>query len=486
MTATITDPPAVRRTRDPAVPLLIAESALTADGTTGMARYRCWFDRCGERNYSHVRQLPLDRLDRWSTDPATGDIRHDSGRFFAIEGLSVHRPDGPVPAWSQPIINQPEVGILGILVKRFDGVLHCLMQGKVEPGNCNGVQLSPTVQATRSNYTRVHQGKPVPYLEYFTDASRYRVVADSRQSEQGSWFYQKRNRNMVVDVGDADVPLHEDFCWLTLGQLHRLLAEPDVVNMDARTVLSCLPFSGPGLAALAPTVRDGFTAALLRSCDDEAGARHTTAEILSWVTDCRTRHDITVARVPLHAVDEWRRTAEAIEHETGRYFRVIGLDVQASGREVRRWAQPVLQPCGEGVAAFLVRRIGGVLHLLVHARVEPGFLDVAELAPTVQCTPANYAHLPREAQPAFLHDVLQAPPERVRFDTVLSEEGGRFHHARTRYMVVETDAEARPEDHPDHRWMPLHQLLDLLKHSHYVNVQARSLVACLHSLFGEH
>ncbi|MFH4268324.1 NDP-hexose 2,3-dehydratase family protein, partial [Acinetobacter baumannii] len=83
--------------------------------------------------------------------------------------------------------------------------------GKVEPGNCNGLQLSPTVQATRSNYTRVHQGRAVPYLEYFVDARKHRVIADVRQSEQGSWFFQKRNRNMIVDVGDADVEVLEDF-----------------------------------------------------------------------------------------------------------------------------------------------------------------------------------------------------------------------------------------------------------------------------------
>jgi oxidase EvaA len=486
MPATVSSPTASWLGGEPAVPLLIARSVHTASGTTGMAEFRCWFDRCGERNYGMVRRLPLDALDRWSTDAETGDIRHDSGKFFTIEGLDVRRPGGPVPAWSQPIINQPEVGILGILVKEFDGVLHFLMQGKVEPGNANGVQLSPTVQATRSNYTRVHNGKSVPYLEYFTDTRRHRVIADVRQSEQGSWFYRKRNRNMIVDVGDEDVELLEDFCWLTLGQLHVLLEEPDVVNMDARTVLSCLPFSGPGLAVLATPIQDGFLRALLHSCDEQAGAQHTTGDILSWITDTRARDEIIVQRIPLGSVRDWQRTEDSIAHVTGRFFTVIGVDVQAGGREIRRWSQPMLQPCGDGLAAFLVRRIGGVLHLLVHARVEPGDLDVTELAPTVQCTVDNYKGQPPATRPQFLDEVLSAPAERIRFDNVLSEEGGRFYHARTRYMVVETDDEAPPEEHPDHRWMPLHQLVELLRHSHYVNVEARSLVACLHSLFGKY
>ncbi|MFC0112342.1 NDP-hexose 2,3-dehydratase family protein [Kibdelosporangium aridum] len=32
--------------------------------------------------------------------------------------------------------------------------------------------------------------------------------------------------------------------------------------------------------------------------------------------------------------------------------------------------------------------------------------------------------------------------------------------------------------------MTLHQLSELLRHSYYVNIQARTLIACLHSLFG--
>ena len=38
---------------------------------------------------------------------------------------------------------------------------------QMEPGNINKVQLSPTVQATKSNYTRVHGGKAIKYLNFF-------------------------------------------------------------------------------------------------------------------------------------------------------------------------------------------------------------------------------------------------------------------------------------------------------------------------------
>ncbi|MFI6026208.1 NDP-hexose 2,3-dehydratase family protein [Amycolatopsis magusensis] len=463
---------------DHLTPSRIAESARAP---AELAEYHRWLSKLDERMYTRAERTPLDALTGWHTEPDTGNIRHDSGKFFTVEGLDVHMPDGPVTRWRQPIIYQPEIGILGILVKEFGGVLHCLMQAKAEPGNCGGLQLAPTVQATRSNYTRVHGGKHVSYLDYFRDTARHSVIADVRQSEQGSWFKHKRNRNMVVEVTE-DVELLAGFCWLTLSQVHRLFQLDNAITMDARTVLSCLPFAGTGLSAVFPPNGDEFRSALLRSYDKDEGSLHSTDDILSWVTESRTRTDVYTRRVALLDAWGWHRADGRICHERGLYFDVIGLSVTADGREVNSWTQPMIEPHGVGVVAFLAQVIDGVTHVLVHARAEPGFVDAIELAPTVQCIPENFDRMP-QARPLFLDYVLGAKPEQIRFDTELSEEGGRFYHARNRYMVIETDIDA-DVDHPDFRWMPLHQLVDLLRHSYYLNVQARSLVACLHSLSG--
>ena len=143
-------------------------------------------DRAHDWMYTRADVVPLEELRSWSGGSGADSIRHESGRFFSVTGVEVELP-GEGRSWSQPIIDQPEIGILGILAKEFDGVLHFLMQAKVEPGNPNGLQLSPTVQATRSNYTRVHAVPAVPYLDYFRrHRDRPSVVSDVRQSEQGA------------------------------------------------------------------------------------------------------------------------------------------------------------------------------------------------------------------------------------------------------------------------------------------------------------
>ena len=70
----------------------------------------------------------------------------------------------------------------------------------MEPGNVNLVQLSPTLQATKSNYTQVHRGKLPLYYEYFEGSPRGTVVVDQLQSEQGARYLNKRNRT-VLDTG---------------------------------------------------------------------------------------------------------------------------------------------------------------------------------------------------------------------------------------------------------------------------------------------
>ena len=119
-----------------------------------------------------IEKIPFSKIDKWTIDKLSGSLHHESGKFFSIEGIRINTNWGGIRSWEQPIINQPEIGILGIITKEFNGVLYFLMQAKIEPGNINYVQLSPTLQATKSNYTKVHNGKTPEYLDYFLSKNK--------------------------------------------------------------------------------------------------------------------------------------------------------------------------------------------------------------------------------------------------------------------------------------------------------------------------
>ena len=230
--------------------------------------------------------------------------------------------------------------------------------------------------------------------------------------------------------------------------------------MDARTVLSCLPFEPtPGRA--------------------DGPALHTAGEILSWFTEAKTRCDWTARLVPMSGVSGWSRTEDEIGDRSGDHFRIIAVGVEAGTREVKRWTQPLLYPRGEGRAVFVVRPIRGVLHVLVQARPEYGLMDLVEMAPTVHLLPGADMS---EVKDPFLRDCLRSGSARMRYDAVLSEEGGRFYNALTRYQIVEVGEDVPIDVPPNFCWMTVRQLADLLRHGHYLNIEARSLLACLHSL----
>jgi oxidase EvaA len=87
------------------------------------AQFSQWLE---ERRRAHaflIERIPFRKLEGWGFEPSTGNLTHASGRFFRIEGIWVETNYGGKPQWSQPIINQPEIGLLGILTKKVDGDL---------------------------------------------------------------------------------------------------------------------------------------------------------------------------------------------------------------------------------------------------------------------------------------------------------------------------------------------------------------------------
>lgn len=422
-----------------------------------------------------MRQVPLRALHNWRFDEHL-NLEHVSGRFFSIRGVQVKTNFGPVATWSQPLIFQPEIGILGLLCQQRAGGLSFLMQAKLEPGNIGQVQLSPTIQATKSNYFRVHGGHPTPYLEFFINPPRHQLLVDQLQSEQGARFFRKRNRNMIVALPpETEVSLLENYVWLTLGEIKGLLQLDNVVNMDSRSVLSCLPVSLHTPLPNLPLFSD-FHQALLQSLSTASNELYSIDEILSWLAGLKVQYELEVSPEHLANLTHWQVGEHTISHISGKYFEVLGVEVSLMGREVNQWCQPLLRQQEQGLVGFILRRINGLYHFLVQAKLEVGNLDIIEMAPTVQCITGSYTQ-PEYTVPYlefFLH-----PRSLVRYDQLQSEEGGRFYQEQNRYMVIEVGDDFPVTTEARYIWMTLHQIKQFIRFNNYFNIEARSLLTCL-------
>ena len=203
-----------------------------------------WFNKKREESDMIVEEIGIDELDKWTVDKNSGNITHDSGGFFQVIVVKVTNTfDREVgkKGWTQPMIAKNPGGILGILMKRINGIPHYLLQAKAEPGNIGKLQLSPTLQATTSNLLKAHGGSKPLFAEYFDEENNPNIIYAKWQSEDGGRFHLKSNYNMIVEVKEAkDLQIPDSFIWVTLYQIKQLMKIENFVGPHVRGIISYL------------------------------------------------------------------------------------------------------------------------------------------------------------------------------------------------------------------------------------------------------
>ena len=435
-----------------------------------------WLAQCRAKTTLEVQRIAFGESREWHWTDQQRSWAHHTGGFFTLEGLRYWLRLEPSCVREQPIINQPEYGILGFLVQRQGGLEHLLVQAKAEPGNIGSVQLAPTVQATESNYMKRHGGSAQPFLEWFLDPDPERIIYHQLQSEQGTRFLAKRNRNLMVRIpDDLDLEYGPSYRWVSLDELSCLLAHDNAVNTDARSIIASMPFGALHHAEASP--KSGLSAVLRQSAQaPESAAKHSMTEHTAWLTQMRLRMAVQRASVPLTALYGWRIEPGRIIPEADQPVSVIQVRVSCSSREVACWDQPLIKTHGRGLVALLAQHQNGVLHFLLQVRMEPGHFDIVECTSTVDCVPE---HLNQEqlSQAEPFYTTVTATQANILFSVRQSDEGGRFYKDDTEYRLVLLDADDRVEVPPQFHWFTLVQIDSLLRFNNLLTNQLRSLLA---------
>jgi oxidase EvaA len=203
-----------------------------------------WFNKKREESDMTVQEIGINDLDKWNVSSRTGNISHESNGFFEVIGVKVSNTfDREVgkEGWTQPMIANNPGGILGLLIKKINGVPHYLLQAKAEPGNIGKLQLSPTLQATTSNLLKAHGGTKPLFAEYFDKSNNPKIIYAKWQSEDGGRFHLKSNYNMIVEIEESkELEIPDYFIWVTLFQIKQLLKIENFVGPHIRGIISYL------------------------------------------------------------------------------------------------------------------------------------------------------------------------------------------------------------------------------------------------------
>lgn len=402
-----------------------------------------------------------------------GVIRNKDNTFFQIKGIKRYNYSNNIIE-EQPILIQEEIGYLGIICKEFNGIMFFLMQAKIEPGNVNKIQISPTIQATKSNFTQKHGGKKPAYIEYFLNSDRYKVLVDQIQSEQSSRFLGKRNRNIIVSV-DEDIEVLSSHMWMTLKQIKELMKIDNLVNMDTRTVLSCIPY-----LSLTDDEKKSIgypkSNELKKSLYEGDGLNHIT-QIYHYINDYKMFDDDKKEIISLNKMQNWKWKGDEFCHKDRYHFKVIFCEMEIEGREVKKWTQPLFEAVGKAVFGLITCIEDDMLKFLVKAVPEIGCFDKIELAPTIQLE-AGYEYDELNYIDKLFFDRWKNK-NGVIFDTILSEEGGRFYHEQNHNVILNVNKDDIRYLPDNYFWVDYKTLVELIKINNVLNIQLRNLLSVL-------
>jgi dTDP-4-dehydro-6-deoxy-alpha-D-glucopyranose 2,3-dehydratase len=355
----------------------------------------------------HVSEISLDQQPDWLFDGT--EIRHRLGRFFSVGGYAYH--NGRTSS-TQPLILQPEIGCLGWVIRSARTGPEFLLQAKYEPGNCNGTQIAPTVQATKSNQDRVHGGAGVTFLHLFQQGGPTPIV-DHLQTEESDRFFRKINRNVVVQIQE-ELPHPEQFLWCSLSDLKRLLTLSHTVNTDARSVLSCMDWH---LFHCPQPPNSAFSAALRCSLDLDVDASAVHQRLAVGRSGFGEVRQVSLSELP-----GWRLTPFGLNAPDApfciRYFHV-----RTQLREVPEWSQPLVFSYSQGLCLLALSIEHGVARVYLRIHQAPGVVDGAEIGPSVQLTPGQSPATLNARDKVLLQAACQG---RLLAEANNSQEGSRF------------------------------------------------------------
>ncbi len=409
-----------------------------------------WFSKQRKINKIITRVINLDKLDKWKLD--NNKIYHTSNKFFKIIGIKVIS-NFFKSNWDQPIIVQNELGILGIIKDSKNNKY--LLQAKVEPGNKNKLQLSPTVQATKSNYKGVHGGKKVPYIEYFLKDKKNKFV---NQSEQGFRYLYKFNSNSLINVKSI-IKIKKNFFWFSLRDMLHLIKKKNIINMDTLSVLS------------SHIKKNNLDFPLV-----------TKKKLRLWISKNDKKYFLTCTNVPLKKLKDWIYDKKEIIHKKKKHFSIIGVDIKTNEREVNTWSQPIVKGKDIAFVGYIIKKFNNTNHYLCRYILKPGLKNSAITCSVNTSDIKNYKKDRNlmNFQKELLNKIFFNTKYQNNkiFDNILSDEGGRFFHCQIRYVATLLKEDFNFKLPETYIWISQNQMVEMIKQKK-IDIEARLLFGCI-------
>ena len=395
-------------------------------------------------NVMTISKVGIDNTLNWKIN--NKKIYHINKSFFSIVPFKFQL--NKKKNLLQPLIVQTEVGILGILKKKIKLVDYYLLQAKVEPGNISGIQFSPTVQATKSNYLRKHGGSKTNYLDYFIQKkNNTEIISNLKLSEQGTRYLNKSNKNILIDIKGKKIKKLRNYIWVTKKNLNYLLNKKNLLNMDTISVLS---------------------SAIKRNIIDNPVNKNFV--ISNNFKNFKKNTFIKKKRISFSQLNNWKILKNKITDTKNKFFSILFLNIKSNSREVKQWYQPIISDHDVSFNGFLLKNIGETNHYLLKIVQEPGS-TYPKFTSTIAIK--NYSTKNNDYNISFLN-FFQKNSKVIKF--INSDEGGRFYKNETHNSIYILKDKEKVILTKNFMWVSHNQVVNLIN-KNLLTIEARNLFA---------
>ena len=378
-----------------------------------------------------VKQIGLSNLDNWKFN-IDGTFGHSSGKFFSIAAVE-HRNE------TSMILLQPEIGLLCNFMTIVDKTAYFLIQFKEEPGNINKIQMSPTIQATKSNYSKVHGGNLPNYWEEFIENEPTSSLLSFDLPEQGTRYWQKFNNNKIVLT-----PLLKEknnYKWLTLGQILKFKKFSNSVNSCLRSSLSL--------------VYDFY----LNDVD-----KKNTSSVVSHL--CNLKKHNNKSSLSKDVKKFYQEDSDSLKFDNPNdRFEIVGVEVFSKSREILKWTQPLIKELSGQQYFLLSFYKNKERYFIWSVDREAGFEFGFNLGPSLK----NISY-----ENSFHDKIILFKEMNIKEKFIMSEEGGRFLNFEVEHILSEINEVQTNSENYDYLVLNEYETNELNKLG-YLSMEARSL-----------
>ena len=421
-----------------------------------------WITKRRDLSKLELEVIPISNINNWNYNYKT--IVHGQNSYFSIIGVEINSKHDKKIDRHQPIIYQKEIGILGFIIN--DNKI--LLQAKTEPGNVNGTHVGPSVQATVSNYMRVHGGDETKFLKHFliSDDNNCESISFSNQSEQGTRFMDKSNRNSIVRLQSGyHLEDNDDrFRWFEVKELLSLLDKEYLINTDARSCLvSCNweNLTENNIAFFTDSQDHGLKYRLNASYYH----KDTSNRIFERLKEIQNgkKYDFKIKN--LNELRNWKVGEDVIIDDNQVEFAVKGFRVSVADREIPYWEQPLIQNLSLGRVVLYCQKRDGVLKFLLNAQIIIGLYERFVWGSSIQITKEE--------------ENINFEGQTVLAEYMQSDEGGRFYQSKCLYQIIEMPESVNVPTSDMSYWASLAEIQSIVIQNIKTTNELRSVLSLL-------